>query len=295
MALHIPPRVRRIVGATAALLAVLLLAGATYQGVATALDRRQFRRPGGLVDVGGHQLHIYCGGEGSPTVVLEAAAGSMSAAWGWVQPAITRTTRVCSYDRAGLGWSEAGEAGYLPERVPEELRALLNQANEHGPFVIVGHELGADFARLFAARYGAETAAIILIDDPVAGQPVTPGTTSVSAWPWLARAGILRATGGLSTHATGLPAESGGAMRAFLNRPDHLTRSAMEVSRLAEATAAALAAHIDPAIVVTDVVMGRHEQPALLVTAEDGAMVARAIEATVARLREKGASSSPER
>jgi len=69
----------------------------------------------------------------------------------------------------------------------------------------------------------------------------------------------------------------------------------MEVSRLAEATAAALAAHIDPAIVVTDVVMGRHEQPALLVTAEDGAMVARAIEATVARLREKGASSSPER
>ena len=85
------------------------LAGATYQGAATAIERRKFPHPGRMIDIGGLQLHIYCTGNGAPTVVLEAPAAGMSAAWGWVQPAVAQTTRVCSYDRAGLGWSEAGD------------------------------------------------------------------------------------------------------------------------------------------------------------------------------------------
>ena len=156
--------------AVTALLAFFLLAGATYQGVATALERHRFARPGGLVDAGGHQLHIYCTGQGSPVVVLEAAAGSMSAAWGWIQPEVARTTRVCSYDRAGLGWSEAGDGLYMASRVPEELRVLLDRANETGPIVLVGHEAGALFARLYAARFVGSTAALVLIDDPTTGQ-----------------------------------------------------------------------------------------------------------------------------
>ena len=114
-------RLRRTTRAIVALLAFFVLAGATYQGVATALERHRFQRPGGLVDAGGHQLHIFCMGQGSPVVLLEAAAGSMSVAWGWIQPEIARMTRVCSYDRAGLGWSEAGDGQYIPSRVPEEL------------------------------------------------------------------------------------------------------------------------------------------------------------------------------
>src|SRR5215211_4670781 len=101
--------IRRMALRVAMVLAFLLLAGATCQGVATAIERRQFPRPGGMVDVGGHQLHIYCVGTGTPTVVLEAPAVGMSAAWGAVQPSIARVTRVCSYDRAGLGWSEGIE------------------------------------------------------------------------------------------------------------------------------------------------------------------------------------------
>ena len=110
----------------------LVLAGATYQGVATALERRQFPHPGRLVDVGGHQLHLYCTGEGTPTVVLEAPAAGLSAAWGWIQPEIAETTRVCSYDRAGLGWSEAGDGPFEPAQVPVQLRALLEAARREG-------------------------------------------------------------------------------------------------------------------------------------------------------------------
>src|SRR6185503_18968397 len=147
------------------LLTFILLAGVTYQSVATALERRQFPYPGRLVDVGDHQLHIYCLGEGSPTVVLEAPAAGISVGWTWVQDDLGKTTRVCSYDRAGLGWSEAAEGGYRASRVPDELHALLERAGEHGPFVIAGHELGAVFARMYAARFRAETAGLVLVDD----------------------------------------------------------------------------------------------------------------------------------
>ena len=103
---RIPIAVRRAIRLAAAVTLFGVLAGATYQGVATSLERRKFPHPGRLIDVGGHQLHLHCTGEGSPTVVLESAAASMSSSWGIVQPRIARTTRVCSYDRAGLGWSE---------------------------------------------------------------------------------------------------------------------------------------------------------------------------------------------
>ncbi len=164
-------RLRRTIRLIVALLAILVLAGATYQGVATALERHRFERPGGLVDAGGHQLHIYCTGMGSPIVVLEAAAGSMSAAWAWVQPEIAKSTRVCSYDRAGLGWSEAGDGRYDPARVPEELRVLLDRANETGPIVLVGLEAGALFAKMYAAQFASNTAALVLINDPQPHRP----------------------------------------------------------------------------------------------------------------------------
>src|ERR687894_2388920 len=106
------PRVRHVLITASIVLVIALLAGITYQGVSTALERRKYPRPGGLVSVGDHQLHIFCTGtdrDGSPTIVLEAPEGSMSAEWAWVQSILSRTRRVCSYDRAGLGWSEAGD------------------------------------------------------------------------------------------------------------------------------------------------------------------------------------------
>jgi pimeloyl-ACP methyl ester carboxylesterase len=280
-------RLRRAIGLVAALLAFLVLAGTTYQGVATALERHRLPRPGGLVDAGGHQLHIYCTGQGSPVVVLEAGTGSMSAAWGWVQPEIAKLTRVCSYDRTGLGWSEAGDGRFVPARVPEELRVLLDRGNEIGPIVLAGHELGALYARMYAARFARETAALVLIDDPTSGRTaVAPGFPA--AWPWLARMGILRLSGRLSSLASGLPGESADAMRAFLNRPDHLTRAAMELSRFQEIEEGARSLSLSPHILVTDVAVGTHAQPAILLTREDAEAVVQAIRATVERIRERG-------
>jgi pimeloyl-ACP methyl ester carboxylesterase len=228
-----PRTIRRVTLKVVALLMFLVLAGATYQGVATALERRDFPRPGGMVAVGDHQLHIHCIGSGSPTVVLEAPVAGMSAAWASVQPDIARVTRVCAYDRAGLGWSERGDGAYDPARVPDELHTLLNNAGEASPFVMAGHGLGATFARLFAWRFQADTAALILVDVPAdIERTAGPGllTRYAAALPWLARTGSLRLSGGLCALTARLPEPSAGALCAFLNRPDHLSRTADEIA-----------------------------------------------------------------
>ncbi len=173
-----------------ALVGFVALAGVTYQGVATALERREFPRPGRMVDVGGHQLHIDCDGQGAPIVVLDAPAAGLSAAWGRVQPAVAGLTRVCSYDRAGLGWSEAREQPFGPALAVEELQRLLAGANEKGPFVLVGQGLGASLVQAFAARFPAETAGLVLVDAPAAGKTGTGSATAgaISAADAVARA-----------------------------------------------------------------------------------------------------------
>jgi pimeloyl-ACP methyl ester carboxylesterase len=222
-------RVRHVLVMTAVVVVVILLAGATYQGVATALERRKYQRPGGLVEVGDHQLHIHCSGAGSPTVVLEASASGISASWGWIQPEVAKHTRVCSYDRSGLGWSETGDRPFDPRLVPEELRGLLKAADVPGPYVLAGHSLGASFVRMYSARYPDDVAALVLVDPPSGAAP--RDERFLTLWPWLARAGVLRASRLLSHDADGLPEPAAGAVRAFLNRPDHLTRASREMAR----------------------------------------------------------------
>jgi pimeloyl-ACP methyl ester carboxylesterase len=275
---------RHIAFAVAGLITFVVLAGVTYQSVATALERRQFPYPGRLIDVGDHQLHIYCVGEGSPTVVLEAPAAGISVGWAWVQDDLGKTTRVCSYDRAGLGWSEAGEGGYRAIGVPGELHTLLERAGERGPFVVAGHEIGAAFARMYAARYRAETAAVVLVDDVAETSPVPGGPRRVRFWPWLARVGLLRATRALSRHAGEFPDAAGGAVRAFLNRPDHLTRAAREIAGLRE-TVDLASAPMDPTLPVIRVTTNREEPPALLDSADRAREVTRALEQAVKRVR----------
>jgi pimeloyl-ACP methyl ester carboxylesterase len=280
-------RIRRVLVMAAVMLLLLVLAGATYQGVATALERRQFRHPGRLVDAGGHQLHIHCLGEGLPTVVLEAPATGLSAAWGWVQPDVAGVTRVCSYDRAGLGWSEAGDRPYQPSAVAGELRALLERAGEPGPYVVVGHGLGATFAVLFAAQFGSDVAGVVLIDRPLPDPPTERDQTMrlARAAPWLARTGALRATRLISSNAAGLPEASAGALRAFLNRPDHLARAATELARWDEAVRLAASVAIDPDITVVHLEATGSEPAALLTDFSSARKTSNAIRDIVARGR----------
>jgi pimeloyl-ACP methyl ester carboxylesterase len=227
------PRIRRWVLRGLAVPAFAALVGATYQGVTTAMERRAFPQPGRMVDVGDHQLHLTCTGEGLPTVVLEAPAAGLSAAWGGVQPGLADTTRVCSYDRAGLGWSEAREGAFEPGLAIDDLRRLLDGAGEPGPYVLVGQGLGASLVQAFAARYAADTRALVLVDPP-APDTIDGGSPLVRSprlTPWLARVGVLRAFRVHTGLTDGIPQPFGGALATFLNRPDHLTRSAAELAR----------------------------------------------------------------
>jgi len=284
----VSPSLRRALFTGCAIVCFVTLAGATYQGVATALERRQFPHPGRLVDVGGHQLHLYCAGSGAPTVVLEAPATAMSSAWAWVQADVAKTTRVCSYDRAGLGWSEAGDAPFTPEAVPTELNALLQGAEEHAPYVLAGAELGAAFVSLYASRYQADTVALILVDPPgpFSGNRRSPTATRFfMVSPWLARTGVLRATRTLTNSAAGLPQPAAGALKAFLNRPDHLTRAAGELSRWDDTVAMANAAPQTRTLPVTQVVLEGSDRVALLADRKDAQDVAVAISRAVAAWR----------
>jgi pimeloyl-ACP methyl ester carboxylesterase len=120
--------------------------------------------PGQLVDAGGVKLHINCAGTGSPTVVLEAGFPGSSLDWSLVQPAVAQFTRVCSYDRAGFGWSRQGPLPRSSSRIAEELRALLSTAQIPGPYLLAGHSMGGLYVRAFARKFPEAVAGLVLID-----------------------------------------------------------------------------------------------------------------------------------
>src|ERR671916_724504 len=148
------------------IVALLALAavGAIYQAIATERAERAYPPPGEMVDVGGYSLHINCVGQGSPTVVLDAGSGAMSASWVLVQREVSDTTRVCAYDRAGMGWSEMGPEPRDARQITSELHTLLSKAGIEGPYVLVGHSFGGMYMQTFAARYPEEVAGVALVD-----------------------------------------------------------------------------------------------------------------------------------
>lgn len=202
------PRKRLLVWSRRVLLGLLItlvalaVIGASYQAIATARDARAFPPPGQMVDVGGYKLHLQCIGEGSPTVILEAAWGASSANWSRVQPAVAQATRVCAYDRAGMGWSERGPEPRDAHQIATELHTLLAKAGVEGPYVLVGHSLGGQHVRMVADLYPTEVVGMVLVDathpDVLTRLPAqvaagfTPGATMLTVMRLLARLGITR-------------------------------------------------------------------------------------------------------
>jgi pimeloyl-ACP methyl ester carboxylesterase len=127
-----------------------------------------------MVDIGGFRLHLNCSGRGSPAVVMDAALGGSSISWTLVQPQVAKLTQVCSYDRAGFGWSDAGPMPRTAARVATELRALLQKVAVPPPYVLVGHSFGGLVMRVFATLYRADVAALILVDPAHPEDWVTP-------------------------------------------------------------------------------------------------------------------------
>jgi pimeloyl-ACP methyl ester carboxylesterase len=154
----------RALGALVGLIAVLALAGASFEALATGTDTHRYPPPGQLVDVGGFRLHIHCIGQGSPTVVFESGLGGSSLDWSLVQPELSKTTRVCAYDRAGYGWSEPSPQPRTPGHVADELHSLLRNSGIPEPYVLVGHSLGGKYVRMFAIDHPDLLAGMVLVD-----------------------------------------------------------------------------------------------------------------------------------
>ena len=133
--------------------------------------------PGKLVDVGSRKIHLYCTGRGTPTVILEAGAGSFSIDWALVQPEVAKTTRVCSYDRAGYGWSDLGPEWDTVEQVAHDLETALKNAGERPPFVLVGQSMGGLYSRWYQHEHPDQVVGLVLLDTyeisaPVSGKQV---------------------------------------------------------------------------------------------------------------------------
>jgi len=126
---------------------------------------KEYTHPHQLVDIGGgRKLNLYCLGQGEPTVVFEAGGFDAAFTWALVQPAVATRTRACSYDRAGLGYSDPSPRPPTPANVVDDLHALLGKAGIKGPVVLVGHSLGGFNMKLYAATYPGDVAGLVLID-----------------------------------------------------------------------------------------------------------------------------------
>ncbi len=159
-----PWTILRLAGGTLGVLALVAATGAAYEAIASASDATVYPPAGRLVDLGGYKLHLDCRGEGSPTVVLDAGLSASSLDWALVQPELAHTTRVCSYDRAGMGWSEPGPAPRSAAHIADELHLLLQNGGIAGPYVLVGHSLAGKNIRMFEEAYPSEVAGMVLVD-----------------------------------------------------------------------------------------------------------------------------------
>jgi pimeloyl-ACP methyl ester carboxylesterase len=233
---------KRILLGLATLLIALVLTGVAYQAIGVQADRRNYPPPGKLFDVGGYRLHLYCTGpqnSGNPTVILDTLSGGTSANWGWVQPEVARVTRVCSYDRAGYGWSEPSQHPQTLVQTVRDLHTLLQKAGVAGPYVLVGHSIGGVYMRKYAADYPDGVVGMVLVDtahpDQFARYPELKSENDAyirmsAAFPTLARIGLFRlyfATGG-EIDFKDLPARQHAEVAMFWSSPEYFASQRAE-------------------------------------------------------------------
>jgi pimeloyl-ACP methyl ester carboxylesterase len=171
----------RIVLLTVILLAVTVAGSTSYNAIAHNWFRAHNPPPGSFYIVDGHRMRMSCTGSGSPTVILESGLGNDGLIWDGVQQVVARTTRVCSYDRAGFGWSDPVSGPRDADHVASQLHALLLEARITGPIVLMGHSLGGIFLRDYATRYPADLAGIVFVDAATPLQRQNPAMKAAEA------------------------------------------------------------------------------------------------------------------
>lgn len=188
---------------TLGITAVALFAGIIYQVVSQVIDGSRYPPQGKLVDIGGFCLHLNCVGNGTPTVIMDAGGGASSITWGLVPSEIAKFTRVCTYDRAGFGWSNPNlTKPRTSQQSVDELHLLLNKAEIEPPYILVGHSLGGANMRLYASQYPENVVGLVLVDSVHENQMTPEMWNSLEREFWLylvlelaTRFGVLRLIG----------------------------------------------------------------------------------------------------
>lgn len=118
-----------------------------------------------LVDVGGgRRINVYCRGTGSPAVIFDAGLNDSSIAWALVQPEISTTQATCSYDRAGLGFSDAQSRPGTAANDVDDIHKALQVIGVKPPYLLVGHSAGGMAVRVFADRFRDEVVGMVVVD-----------------------------------------------------------------------------------------------------------------------------------
>ncbi len=176
------------------------VSGALYERYAVRRDARRFPAPGQRVDVGARRLHLLCIGSGSPVVVFEQAGFANSASFAVARTALAQHARVCSYDRAGIGWSDPAPRTVTAGMMADHLRRLLDAAAIPGPVVIVTSSIGGITAEMFARRHPDRVAGLVFLDAgnseaaarTVAGHAMLPVSLGCGAAKAIGAAGLMR-------------------------------------------------------------------------------------------------------
>jgi pimeloyl-ACP methyl ester carboxylesterase len=157
-------RLRRVVKWTGTVVVLLLVAGASYQACSVRQEAGRFPPPGRLVDIGGRRLHLLCIGDGEPTVLFEPSGFGSAVSSTAARVEISRRARVCSYDRAGTGWSDPGPSILSAGQLVDDLERLLDQAGLHPPYIVVASSIGGLTAELFARRHPDWIRGLVFLD-----------------------------------------------------------------------------------------------------------------------------------
>jgi pimeloyl-ACP methyl ester carboxylesterase len=231
---------KRVIAGMVGLVLVLLLTGVVFQFVMTRIDARRYPAPGEMVDAGGNRLHLYCTGEpGAPTVVMDSGLGGTVLDWQLVQPELAKSTRVCTYDRSGMGWSEAGAQPRTSEQIAGELHILLGNAEVRRPYVLVGHSFGGTNIQVYASQYPGEVAGMVLVDSALEDEEAVTLTKSLQPSPVLlkfyATIGLTRLPYTLGAEPSGLTSpELEDEQAAISSHRKHVFAIADETSSLEE-------------------------------------------------------------
>ena len=229
--------IKRLLKGAVVLLLAALVAGIGYEQWSRWSVARTVSPSGILYDVDGRRSHLHCSGDGVPTVILEAGlypGGSLS--WSNIYPDLAEGSRVCSYDRAGIMWSQSRDEPRDAFNIANELHALLGAASESPPYVLVGHSLGGVLVRVFDHRFPGEVVGFVFVDSShpeqnqrLSPEPAEAGLPSPLLIKALSAIGVLRLMYG-SSRPEALPEHAAAAFAALF--PQSINGAMREIAAL---------------------------------------------------------------